>query len=181
MFRWLCLLLVCLALSACATGGASVAAPEPLKPVDPAVFFTGRWYEVARTPISLTTNCVAGTTDFLRKPWGELVERDECRVGSPAGKVRAFQGWVQMLNPGENTKFTVHYILYGVVPVAVTYWVLDHARDYSWFIVANPSFHNVAILGRVPRQPPSRVAILTAQLHAMGYDTSKLEYPPTFP
>ncbi len=41
-------------------------APEPAKPIDAARFYVGRWYEIARTPMSLTKDCVAGTTDYLR-------------------------------------------------------------------------------------------------------------------
>jgi apolipoprotein D and lipocalin family protein len=58
---------------------------------------------------------------------------------------------------------------------------LDRAPDDAWFIVSNPSFHNVAILDRAPRSSPALVEELTARLKAMGYDTSKLEFPTPFP
>jgi apolipoprotein D and lipocalin family protein len=176
------LVLFGLSLAACATpmGGTPPGAPEPLKPVDASVFFTGRWYEIARTPNMFTNGCVAGTTDFLHNADGQLIERDACRKGTPEGPEKVFKGAVDHVN-AENNKFVVHYTIFGFVPFAQTYWVLDHADDYSWFIVSNPSFQNIALLGRIPRQPPAVVADLTARAQAMGYDTSKLEFPEDFP
>jgi apolipoprotein D and lipocalin family protein len=156
------------------------AAPQPLKPIDPAQFFTGRWYEIARTPNMFTNGCVAGTTDFHHNPEGQLIERDACRRGTPEGTEKVFKGPVDILDEADN-KFTVHYTLFGVIPFAQTYWILDHADDYAWFIVSNPSFQNIALLGRIPRQPPAVVTALTARAQALGYDTSKLEFPETFP
>jgi apolipoprotein D and lipocalin family protein len=176
------LVALCLGLASCASmGGGQANAPAPAKPLAMSSFFTGRWYEIARTPSSFTDGCVAGTTDFVHRPDGTLLEQDECRKGSPEGKVKLFQGPVHILNPGQNNKFTVGYTLYGFIPFSVTYWVLDEADDGSWFIVANPSFTNADILGRAPRQTPAAVAALTARLQALGFDTSKLEFPPTFP
>jgi apolipoprotein D and lipocalin family protein len=130
----------------------------------------------------LTTNCVAGTTDFSTTDYGQLIERDECRKGgTPEGPIQSFQGAVFIDNPGENTKFTVHYVIFGALPIQQTYWVLDHAADYSWMIVSNPEFNHVDILARAPRSPEPEVKALTAKVQALGYDTSKLEFPPTFP
>ena len=74
-------ILLALALSAaCATAAVAAPpiAPEPAKRVDATTFFAGRWYEIGRTPMSLTDGCVAGYTDYLRTGGG-LVERDGCR------------------------------------------------------------------------------------------------------
>jgi len=176
-------LAVGLGLTGCAAmmGGPPPAAPEPAKPIDPARFFTGRWYEMARTPMSLTNDCMAGTTDFFTRSDGTLIERDECRKGAPTGPVKVFQGPVDVLNPGVNNKFVVHYVFFGIIPLAAHYWVLDHADDYSWFIVSTPSFHNAAILDRSPNPPQAELDALTARIRALGYDPTKLEYPPRFP
>jgi apolipoprotein D and lipocalin family protein len=179
MSRFIALAL-CALLAACA-GASPPAAPAPRKAVDPASFFTGRWYEIARTPISLTTNCVAGTTDFYTTDYNQIIERDECRKGSPEGPIQSFQGAVFVDNPGENTKFTVHYVIFGILPIQQTYWVLDHANDYSWMIVSDPAFDHVDILGRAPQTPKNEVTALTQKVRALGYDTSKLEFPPQFP
>jgi apolipoprotein D and lipocalin family protein len=167
-------------LAACATGGNMPTAPQPVKPIDSAQFFTGRWYEIARTPNMFTNGCVAGTTDFYHRPDGQLIERDACRRGTPEGSEKVFKGPIDILSTDDN-KFVVHYTLFGFVPFAQTYWILDHGNDYGWFIVSTPNFQNIALLGRVPRPPQAEIAALTARAKALGYDTSKLEFPPEFP
>jgi apolipoprotein D and lipocalin family protein len=174
------LAILSLALTACAMRDASTA-PQPAKPIDTARFYSGRWYEIARTPMMFTNGCVAGTTDFFHRPDGQLIERDACRRGTPTGSEKIFQGPADILNPGENTKITVHYTLYGFIPVSQTYWMLDHADDYSWFIVSTPTLSNIALLGRTPRPSAAEIAALTARAQNLGYDTSKLEYPEEFP
>jgi apolipoprotein D and lipocalin family protein len=169
-----------LGLSACATGPATQA-PEPQRPIDPAVFYTGTWYEIGRTPIFLTDGCVAGTTKFYTNASGNLVERDACHKGSPAGPEKIFKGIVQIDNPGENTKITVHYKLYGFIPVTQKYWMLDHGQDYGWFIVSDPSETHVDILARDPRPSDAQVAFWKSRVVALGYDPSKMEFPERFP
>ncbi len=176
------LLILCLALGACAAGQDGAAtAPQPGKPIDTARFFTGRWYEIARTPMRLTDGCVAGTTDYLQGSNGQLIDRDACRMGTPEGKEKDYQGPVTILNPGENNELTVRYTVYLIIPVSRTYWMLDRGDDYRWFIVANPAFTNVSIFTRDPRPDPKLVAALTARVQALGYDPKKLEYPTEFP
>ncbi len=174
------LLLLLATLPACATGGGQALAPQPAKPINAARFFTGRWYEIARTPMNLTTGCVAGTTDYFTNGDGQLIDRDACRMGTPDGKEKVYQGPVTMLDPADN-KVTVHYIVYGFIPVSRTYWMLDRGDDYGWFIVTDPAFDMVSLFTRNPRPPAAEVAMLTARAASLGYDTSKLEYPAQFP
>lgn len=170
-----------LALSACA-GTPPPVAPQPVRSIDAARFFTGRWYEIARTPMDLTKGCVAGTTDYTRDANGTLRDFDACHMNTPAGKEESFQGPVSILNPGENNKVVVHYrVFHNIFTVNRTYWMLDHGPDYSWFIVTGPDFKNLSIFTRAPRPSKAEVDRLTARARALGYDTTKLEYPTEFP
>ena len=174
-------LLGLLGLASCAAGTEQAMAPQPVKPIEVSRFFTGRWYEIARTPMSLTKNCVAGTTDYFTRPDGTLVDRDACRMNTPAGVEKDYQGPVTILDPGQNNKVTVHYTVYYIIPVSRTYWMLDHGDDYGWFIVTDPAFDMMSLFTRVPNPSAAAVAALTARAGALGYDTSKLEYPARFP
>jgi apolipoprotein D and lipocalin family protein len=159
----------------------AAATPQPAKPVDSARLYSGRWYEIARTPTKLTDGCVAGTTDFQTDADGKVIEHDACRDKSPEGKEKTISGPVTILNPGENTKLRVRYQLFGVLPLARTYWVLDHGDDDRWFIFSDPAFKNLNLFTRSPRPSPEEVKQLTARARSLGYDTSKLEYPTPFP
>ncbi len=169
------------ALAVSALAADKPAAPEPLKPIDKARFFTGRWYEIARTPMNLTKNCVAGTTDYYRTADGDLIDRDACRMGSPEGKEKVFFGPVKILNPGLNNKVEVHYKVAAVFYIPKTYWMLDHGQAYHWFIVSDPALKNVSIFTRDPRPPEAEVQRLVAEVAGFGYDPARLEFPTPFP
>jgi len=160
---------------------AAVRAPEPAKPVEVARLYVGRWYEIARTPMSITKDCVAGTTDYSRTRTGRILDTDACRRGSPEGKKKRFAGPVTFLTAGENTKMRVSYTVFVVFRVDRAYWILDHGKHYSWFILSDPSFKNLSVFTRAPCPSATEVARLTARAHSLGYDTSRLEYPAEFP
>ncbi|HEX2816084.1 MAG TPA: lipocalin family protein [Phenylobacterium sp.] len=169
--------LLALALSAASATAAIAAppiAPEPAKPVDAATFFAGRWYEIGRTPMSLTDGCVAGYTDYLKK--GEaLTQRDACRDKTPDGKEKVIGGPLKILNPGQNTKVHVSYRLFGVVPIAREYWMLDHGD--GWFIQATPAMDMINLYTRDAHPSAALIAEMTARTKALGYDPAKLEFP----
>ncbi len=175
------LALVGLGTVSCSSGAQQAVAPQPVKPIDASRFFTGRWYEIGRTPMSLTKNCVAGTTDYFNNASGKLIDLDACRMGTPAGAEKDYQGPVTILNPGQNNKVTVQYTVYYIIPVTKTYWMLDHGADYSWFIVTDPAFDMLSLFTRNPRPSTAEVAALTARASALGYDAGELEYPEQFP
>ncbi len=177
------LLILTLSLVGCSSmsNDAKPLAPEPVKAIDVAQFYTGRWYEIARTPMKLTDGCVAGTTDYLRDADGQLIDRDACRTDTPEGKEVVYRGPVTILDPGRNTKVEVHYRVWALFHVTYTYWFIDHADDYSWFIVTDPAFENVSLFTRSPRPSPQALDMLTARARQLGYDTRKLEFPTEFP
>ncbi len=178
--NWRLTLLLILPLAGCATGQVDrTPAPEPVASVNMARLYTGRWYEITREPTHLTDGCVAGTTSYLANAKGQLVQRDACRTGTPEGKERSFQGTVAVLDPGQNNKILVRYRVWDVLTLPYTYWILDHGKDYGWFIVATPNMSIVSLLMRNPNPPQSQVDKLTARIRALGYN-GPLEYPARF-
>ncbi|PZQ62611.1 MAG: lipocalin [Phenylobacterium zucineum] len=170
-----------LLLAGCATYASSrsaARAPEPLKPIDVASHFHGRWYEIGRTPMKLTDGCVAGYTDYLRDG-DRIVQRDGCRDGTPMGKEKVVAGPLRILNPGANNKVRVEYRLFGFLPVPRTYHLLDHGD--GWFLMSTADFKLVNLYTRDPRPSPALVDELTRRMRSLGYDVSKLEFPATFP
>jgi apolipoprotein D and lipocalin family protein len=153
------------------------AAPEPAKAVDADKLFNGRWAEIGRTPMKLTDGCVAGATTYTKISPTRVDVRDTCQDKTPTGKEKAIGGPGKILDPGTNTKLHVSYRVLGVIPLGRDYWILDHADDYSWFISADPAFKNLWIYARDPRIGRPEIDRLVAKARAMGYDTTKLEFP----
>ena len=57
------------------------------------------------------------------------------------------------------------------------YWVLDHAQDYKWAIVGDPTGKFLWLFSRQPVLTSALKDTLLARAKALGYDTSRLEFP----
>ncbi len=167
------------ALAACATTNTADSPLRPSTTIDAARFYTGTWYEIGRRPIKLTDGCVAGGTTYTPQGGNRVQVLDFCREGSPTGKLKTIGGPARITDPGANAKLHVSYRFLGFIPVQRDYWVLDRADDYSWFISADPSFRDLWIYTRKASPGPAELAPLVARAQALGYDTSRLEFPAT--
>ena len=170
-------LAACLVLAPGLAAAQETRAPEPLRRIDAARFYAGRWHEIGRRPMAITDGCVAGATDYRRGPTGGIEVLDSCRMGSPGGAAKTIGGPGTIMDPGFNAKLRVDYRLYGLIPIRRDYWVLDRARDYSWFISADPTFRDLYIFTRDPAVRPATVRRLVRRASALGYDVRRLEFP----
>lgn len=80
-----------LGISACATPipADQVRAPQPARAVDLERFYSGRWLEIARLPMSLTDGCVAGATTYVIQTPTRIGVRDTCQQDTPDGREKA--------------------------------------------------------------------------------------------
>lgn len=164
-----------LGLSACVTAPSpdAVRAPQPARAVDLERFYSGRWLEIARLPMSITDGCVAGATNYVVVNPTRVDVRDTCQVDTPQGREKAVGARGEILDPGTNAKLRARY--FGGL-ITWDYWVLDHADDYSWFISADPTFNKLWIYTREVPDAAQRQR-LVARAAALGYDVSRLEFP----
>lgn len=167
-------------LAGCASTGASTSALKPAATIDAGRFYTGTWYEIGRRPMSLTDGCVAGGTTYTPRGGDKVTVLDFCRAGSPTtGKLKTIGGPARIMDPGTNAKLHVSYRVFGLFRIPRDYWVLERADDYSWFISADPRFHDLWIYTRDPQPTQAQVAKLVERAKALGYDTRLLEFPAT--
>lgn len=152
-------------------------APTPVRSVDAARLYTGAWREIGRRPMNLTDGCVAGASTYTRTDDTHLRVRDTCQRTTPDGPEAAIGGPAVILNPGQNTKFRVHYRLWGFIPIQRDYWILDHDDEYTWFISTDPTFNDLWIYTRSPRPGEELLARLVTRARELGYDTTRLEFP----
>lgn len=147
-------------------------APQPLKRIDAGRFYSGTWLEVARRPMFITDGCVAGTTSYGGAKGASVAVKDACRDGNPGGREKSIEGEGTIIDTKMNAKLRVRYNAFATRE----YWILDRAADYSWFIEASPDFRDLYIF---TRKVPSKRLLdqLVARAAALGYDTSKLEFP----
>lgn len=143
------------------------AVPQPVKSVD-LQRYLGRWYEIARYEQGFQKGCEGVSADYTLRFDGAIDVVNRCR--KPDGKWDEARGRAKVVDPLTNAKLKVTF--FG--PFYGDYWVLDHADDYSWSIVGEPSGRYLWILAREPTPPEATVDGLIERVRSIGYNTSML-------
>lgn len=156
-------------LSACATlssppvGNRNV--PEPSKPVD-INNYLGRWYELYRYEAAFFKDCEAVVADYSQNPDGTIRVVNSCRKGSLDGRLKTAKGKAKIVDTVSGAKLKVSF--FG--PFYGDYWVLDHADDYQWAIVGEPSGRYMWVLSREPKVSDAQKDMLRRRVVELGYD-----------
>lgn len=145
----------------------NVRVPEPAKPIDLKQYL-GRWYEIARYDQRFERGCEGVTADYTFRADGKIDVLNRCRKST--GKIDEARGIAKIVDPASNAKLKVSF--FG--PFYGDYWVLDHANDYSWSIVGEPSGRYLWILAREANPGAEAAEQLIGRARALGYDTSML-------
>lgn len=162
-----------LALAACnplekrPVGNSSV--PQPTKAVELGRYL-GKWYEQARYEASFQKGCEGVTADYAAKPDGSVAVINSCRQGGLTGPLKTAVASARVVDGSTGAKLKVTFFW----PVEGDYWILDHAKDYSWSIVGEPSGQYLWILTRAQKISPHQYDALVTRARALGYDTQML-------
>ncbi|RZT36879.1 lipocalin family protein [Cupriavidus agavae] len=147
------------------------AVPQPAKTVD-LQRYLGKWYEYARYENRFERGCEAVTAEYGLREDGLVSVRNTCgNGGEKGGGARVSEGRAKVVPDSGNAKLKVSF--FGPFYVG-DYWVLDHADDYSWSIVGEPSGRYLWILTREARPDESVGLMLMERARALGYDTAML-------
>lgn len=143
------------------------AVPEPHKRVDLKQYL-GRWYEIARYEQGFQKGCEGVTADYSLRTDGSIDVLNRCR--KPDGRSSEAHGRAKVTDEATQAKLKVSF--FG--PFYGDYWILDHADDYRWSIVGEPSGRYLWLLAREATPPDKEVQKLFERAKELGYDTSML-------
>ena len=139
--------------------------PEPARSVD-LRRYAGRWYELGRYDYRYERDLEAVTADYRLLDGGGVEVVNAGRVGGPDGRLKTARGRAKVVKGSGGAKLKVSF--FG--PFFADYWVLDHAEDYSWSIVGEPSGRYLWLLSRTPEPAMAVIATLQARVRELGYD-----------
>jgi apolipoprotein D and lipocalin family protein len=159
-------------LNGCAGKSGNKSVPEPKKSVDITQYF-GRWYEIARYDNWFEDGCESPKADYkwLDKSEGIVSVTNSCMQD---GELDIAEGRAKIVEGSNNAKLKISF--FGPFYLG-DYWVLDHADDYSWSIVGEPSGSYLWLLARTPKLEPELQTMLINKIAELGYDTNMLIYP----
>ncbi|UDF05294.1 lipocalin family protein [Asticcacaulis sp. AND118] len=145
--------------------------PEPATPVE-LTRYLGLWYEMGRYENRFEKGCDFVTAEYSLADDGRVNVINTCgRQAGEDGKVS--KGKAKVLPDSGNAKLKVSF--FGPFYFG-NYWVLDHAEDYSWSIVGEPSGKYLWILTRQPTPVFRLRQDLTARARELGYDTDLIRW-----
>lgn len=141
--------------------------PQPGKSVE-VDRYLGRWYELYRYDASFQKDCEAVSADYSRNADGTIRVLNTCRKGAVDGDVKTATGKAKIVDHVSGAKLKVSF--FG--PFYSDYWVLDHAEDYQWSIVGEPTGRYLWILSRDSKPADALKTMLRRRVEEMGYDWS---------
>ena len=148
----------------------NIRVPQPAKLVDLAQYL-GRWFELGRYDNSFERGCEAVTAEYSLRPDGLIRVLSTCRAHSTDGPIRTAEGKAKVVEGSGGAKLKVSF--FGPFFFA-NYWVLDHADDYAWSIVGEPSGKYLWIMSRDPTPPAGVQNTLIESVRRLGYDTAMI-------
>jgi len=140
--------------------------PEPAKAVE-LDRYAGLWYEIARYQNSFEKGCEAVTAQYDALKDGRIGITNTCREHSVTGTQSVATGKAKVVEGSNNAKLKVSF--FGPFYLG-DYWILDHADDYSWSIVGEPSGRYLWLLTRDARPGDKVMDALYTEARKMGYD-----------
>lgn len=157
------------AIGALFAAGHALAAPaQPVKAASISMY-SGRWYQTAQIVKTNHHPCARATEDFAANARGALTVTMTCHP--PSGGEHRTKAGVAIVPASGNAKFKISF--FGGL-ISQEYWLIDHAPDQSWALMATPGGHYLWLLTRHPQLDPATRAAAVASLQALGYDASKL-------
>jgi apolipoprotein D and lipocalin family protein len=165
---------VCAFAALIAIAARSLADPlQPARPV-PANLYTGRWYEIARTPNRMQADCQGPTTDFSGWAAGVFSAVQTCHQGAPSGPMKTVSVHGRVLPSSQNAKMQLA-MLGGLI--TQQYWILDHAENNAWLIMCTANGRYVWLMSRQPVLDGAAKSAALGRLQSLGFDLSRLAFP----
>jgi apolipoprotein D and lipocalin family protein len=161
-----------LALAACAAppvNRSETAPPLAVKSIEPPRY-VGLWYEIARFPNQFERDCDSATAQYAQRADGKIDVLNTCLRSD--GQQRSAKGVARIVDTATNAKLKVSF--FG--PFEGDYWVIDHADDYSWALVGEPSGRYLWILARTKTISDGLRETLLKKLAERGYNTAALTW-----
>jgi len=169
-------LLLSLPLILLAVGGCPTQNPDDFPPLETAFDvdierYAGKWYEIAKYPVSFESGCVDVTADYTLLDDGTVRVVNTC--GSPDGGSRQIVGSATVTDPSTNAKLSVSF--FGPL-FAAPYWIIELDDDYQYAVVGEPSREFLWILSRTPTLDETTLAGILGRLPDRGYDPDLLTW-----
>lgn len=138
--------------------------------------YAGRWYEIARLPMSYEDDCTGDVrAEYALRPDGGIEVINRCRTADGESIAR---GSARVLGPGRlQVRFAPDWLAW--LPwVWADYQVIELDPQYRWALVGQPSRRYLWVLARTPQLDAAITQRLLARARELGFDLTELIHTP---
>jgi apolipoprotein D and lipocalin family protein len=137
--------------------------------------YMGKWYEIARIPMSFQKKCVSDVSAEYSLNDDETIKVvNSCR--NKDGVMESTEALAWSVNPG-NSQLKVNFLPKGLRWIPFTdgdYWVLRIDQDYQTVLVGGPSNEYLWLLSRSPKIDEATYASYLETASQQGFDVSTI-------
>lgn len=139
--------------------------------------YLGKWYEIAKYPVSFEKGLVGVTAQYSMRDDGKVRVENAGYEGSFQGERKTAIGKAWVPDPERPAELKVSFFWF----FAAKYWVIAIDPGYRWSIVGEPGRRYLWILSRTPVMDEALYRRLVAKVRELGYDPDRLERMPQRP
>lgn len=169
-----------------ALSAAGLPQPTPVSSVNLSQY-SGRWYEVSRTPNLFEINCTCVTATYSPKTETSIGVFNACNKGNANGRLDTITGTGTVTDPAKPAELKIMFD--EGAPFPADYWIVDLVPDssnsaapYKYATVSGPSGTTLFILSRDPQldtpQEQADYAAILQRLAAQGLPIGRLRNTP---
>jgi apolipoprotein D and lipocalin family protein len=172
-------LLLALALGACATPNSNPRADAPLQTVPQVDLqrYLGKWYVIANIPYFAESKQVGAYVEYSRRDDGRINDWYFSRDKTFSAPIEKTEGLAWVVDPASNARLKVQFWW----PITADYLILDVDPEYRYALIGHPSKEYAWIFAREPRIPEETYQQLRVKFYEQGYDIDRILKVPQFP
>ena len=136
--------------------------------------YLGKWYEIAKYPVSFEKGLVGVTAAYSKRDDGNIRVENAGFKDSFDGKRKTATAKAWIPDPAHPARLKVSFFW----PFSARYWVIALDENYRWAVVGEPGRRYLWILSRTPTMDEATYERIVARIHELGYDTDRLEKMP---
>jgi apolipoprotein D and lipocalin family protein len=132
--------------------------------------YSGKWYEIARSPNFFQSSCVRSTAEYQVTSDSSLSVYNVCYKEN--GSTSDIKGEARIVDRAVPAKLNVRFNIFA----QGQYWIIALDNNYQWAVVSSAGKGSLFILARTAPMEKETLNSILKDLQSRGFDLSDIVY-----